>query len=441
MSLPQTSYGYRNYNNEIGRTYPFLVKRRKTYYGSRPCSNTSGRRTIIRNQISTGSASHGSAVAAQQPTTYRRRSAKSRIKPATIAIYASVFTLLIVIIAIGYRSPQQVTGVANSAASLAIQPNENDTQTAVNDVVASSIASSVAHSANLSVAPSVASLAISTQIESELPTADESSIAKPQIIPLSAASRQIETYTVKSGDTVASLSDRFGISENTIKWANDLTGNSLTAGTKLDILPRNGIVYTVKSGDTAESIAEKYQAQAASIITYNDLEISGVTAGLKIIIPNGILPSTERPGYVAPVQTVSYGYSVGYSSGFNGNTWRIKVGTPMYAGNTYFTGNCTAYAYDRRVELGLPVSAGWGNATTWDVLAARDGLRVSNTPTVGAIIQNKGGYGHVAIVEKILPNGDLELSEMNAYVSGGGWNIVSGRTLPAANVGQYAYIQ
>ena len=445
MSLPQTSYGYRNYNNEIGRTYPFLVKRRKTYYGSRPCSNTSGRRTIIRNQISTGSASHGSAVAAQQPTTYRRRSAKSRIKPATIAIYASVFTLLIVIIAIGYRSPQQVTGVANSAASLAIQPNENDTQTAVNDVVASSIASSVAHSANLSVAPSVASLAISTQIESELPTTDESSSAKPQIIPLSAASRQIETYTVKSGDTVASLSDRFGISENTIKWANDLTGNSLTAGTKLDILPRNGIVYTVKSGDTAESIAEKYQAQAASIITYNDLEISGVTAGLKIIIPNGILPTTERPGYVqpsrAPLSDASVGYNLGYGNAFIGNTWTIRIGTPMYSGNAYAFGNCTAYVYDRRVELGLPVGPFWGNATTWDDSAVRQGLRVSNTPSVGAIIQNEGGYGHVGIVEEILPNGDLRLSEMNAYVSGGGFNIVSGRTLPASQVSNFAYIQ
>jgi len=324
---------------------------------------------------------------------------------------------------------------------LATISSSDESEAAVNEVVASTIAASVANSTNLAVAPSVNSLAISTQIESELPSSESSSLAKPQILPVSAASRDISAYVVKEGDTVESVAAQFGISADTVKWANNLATNSLTVGTSLEILPRNGIVYVVKSGDTIESIAEKYKANAATIRIYNDLEISGVTTGLKIIVPDGILPTTERPGYVAPRAVSVASYAVGYSSGFNGQTWRIRVGTPMYAGNTYYTGNCTAYAYDRRVELGLPVSASWGNAATWARAASAAGLRVSNTPSVGAIIQNGGGYGHVAIVEKILPNGDLELSEMNAYVSGGGWNIVSGRILPAANVGQYAYIQ
>lgn len=316
----------------------------------------------------------------------------------------------------------------------------NETDTAVNDVVASTIAASVANSTNLSVAPSVTSLAISTQIESELPTADNASIAKPQIIQVSAASRDITVYTVQPGDTVESLATRFNITKDTIKWANNLTSDALTPNTKLDILPRNGIVYTVKSGDTIDSIATKYGSTASSITTFNDLEISGLTTGLKIIVPNGVLPNTERPDYVAPV-VYSSTYTVGYSSGFNGQTWRIRVGTPMYAGNTYAIGNCTAYVFDRRTELGLGVGKFWGNATTWDNAAVAAGYRVSNTPSVGAIIQNEGGYGHVGIVEEILPNGDLRLSEMNAYVAGGGWNIVSGRILPAENVSQYAYIQ
>jgi surface antigen len=55
-------------------------------------------------------------------------------------------------------------------------------------------------------------------------------------------------------------------------------------------------------------------------------------------------------------------------------------------------------------------------------------------------MQNDGGVGHVAIVEKILPNNDLSISEMNAYVPGGGWNVVSGRIVSAAVAGQYLYI-
>jgi len=318
--------------------------------------------------------------------------------------------------------------------------SSEEPEAAVNKVVASNIAASVANSTNLAVAPSVNSLAISTQIESELPSSESSSLSKPQILPVSSASRDITTYVVKEGDTASSVAAQFNITADTVKWANDLSADSLTVGSSLDILPRNGIIYVVKAGDTLESIAEKYKGNASVIRTYNDLEISGLSVGLKIVVPDGVLPTVERPGYVAP-RPVSTGFSVGYSSGFNGQSWRIKVGTPMYAGNTYFTGNCTAYAFDRRVELGLPVSASWGNAATWASAARNGGLRVSNTPTVGAIVQNGGGFGHVAIVERLLPNGDIEISEMNAFVSGGGWNIVNGRVLPAANVGQYAYIQ
>jgi surface antigen len=70
-------------------------------------------------------------------------------------------------------------------------------------------------------------------------------------------------------------------------------------------------------------------------------------------------------------------------------------------------------------------------------------MTVNSTPGVGAIMQNGGGwggFGHVAIVEKVLPNGDIEVSEMNASVAGGGWNVVSGRTIPASNTKFYAYI-
>lgn len=341
-----------------------------------------------------------------------------------------------VLIGIGYRAPQQSAGVATTAPIVANGVTSTDTQPTVNSVVAANIAANVASATNLSVAPNVANLAVSTQIESELPQSGGDSISKPQIIQLSAASRNITTYTVQAGDTVDSVAARFGLTADTIKWANNLTSNILTAGASLQILPRDGIVYTAKAGDTIASIATKYKADASLITVYNDLEISGITAGLKLVIPGGILPANERPGYAAPVTA----YAVGYGSGFSGNTWFIKRGTPMYAGNTYARGYCTAYAYDRRVELGLPVAARWGNAATWAREAQKAGYRVDRTPSVGAIIQNGGGLGHVAIVEEILANGDLRLSEMNAAVSGGGWNIVSGRTLSAAYVGQYLYI-
>jgi surface antigen/LysM repeat protein len=245
------------------------------------------------------------------------------------------------------------------------------------------------------------------------------------------------------------LTRQFSVSASTIQWANDLTSDVLEAGTKLTIPPIDGVLYTVASGDTVKSIADAYKADADSIIAFNDLELGGLTKNKKIIIPNGDLPADQRPGYVpAAPQLPAYSNPVpyDYSGGFgSGSTWHIKVGTPMLPGNDYAFGNCTAYVYDRRAEMGRPIRPSWGNAVQWDWSARQAGFAVSQTPSAGAIIQNSGGYagfGHVAIVEQVKPDGSLVISEMNASVSGGGFNIVSGRTMGAAEArsGMYQYI-
>jgi surface antigen len=300
----------------------------------------------------------------------------------------------------------------------------------VNDVVASNIAASVATATNLSVAPSVSSLAISTQIQSELPSSDDSSISKPQIIQVSAASRKITSYTVVAGDTPDTIAAKFGISKQTVKWANNLSSDNLTVGSSISILPRDGISYTVKAGDTIQSIADKYKSDASVITTYNDLEISGVTAGLKIIVPNGQLPNTEQPGYMAPVvynsaPSNSGGYYAGYRAGS--------------VGNRYAYGNCTWYAYERRAAMGIPVGSFWGNGGSWAYSARAAGYSVNNVPAAGAVLVEAGSPGHVAVVESVSDDGTVVVSEMNnaAY---GGFNIINNRTISAGQASLYQYI-
>lgn len=378
---------------------------------------------------------------AQQPT---RRSQKGRIKSSTVAIYASIFVLLVSVVAVGYRAPEQTAsaGVASVASTTTTTTTSSDqpAQMSVNDVVATDIAASVAQTTSLAVAANVAERAVSTRAQSEFQntSSDSSAISKPAIIELSSASRNITTYAAQAGDTVQSVATKYGLSADTIKWANNLTSDAIAAGSNLQILPTDGIVYTVKDGDTIEKIAEKYKGDVSLITTYNDLEINGVSTGLKIIVPNGVLPTEERPGYVAPVTTTTTTATLitGYSSGFSGGkTWFISRGIGAAGGYAY--GNCTSYAYWRREQLGRPIGTMWGNAGTWASRAASAGYTVNRTPAAGAVIQD---WGHVAIVEAVLPNGDLQLSEMNASVAGGGYNIVSGRILPAGRVGQYYYI-
>jgi surface antigen len=289
----------------------------------------------------------------------------------------------------------------------------------------------------MAIATNVANLSVSLAAKNELAQTSDISIVKPTIIQPTIGGDEIVTYVVKQGDTATSIALSFALKPETIRWANNLTGDAVAVGRSLTIPPTDGVIYTVRSGDTVEKLAATYATTKERITAVNNLEISGLQLGQKIVIPGGVLPTEQRPGYVAPVQSRSY---TNTGTGFGGSSWRIKVGTPGLAGNGYAYGNCTRYAYDRRIELGLKVGNQWGNASTWSYYAQREGLRVDNTPSVGAVIQNGGGFGHVGIVERVLPNGDIEISEMNAYVSGGGWNIVDGRTISASQVRYYAYI-
>lgn len=361
-------------------------------------------------------------------------------KSTTVATYIGAFLFIITIVAIGYQSPRpnstdsvasaitpQTVASANSAASAP----------SVDQLIATRVAAGIAERAELPIARNVANLSLSLSVESELAQADNNAIVKPQIIQPSAGSREIRSYTTVAGDNVAKLAAQFGVSADTIKWANSLTSDLLEPGKTLQILPANGIIYTVKEGDTTSSIAEKYGSDERQVILYNDLDdLSGLTVGRKLILLNGNLPETERPGYVAPrpvYQQSNYGgYVVG---GYGGGS----------VGNRYAYGNCTYYVYDRRAAIGRPIGSFWGNAATWAATARGSGYSVNDTPEPGAVAQWNaysdpwiGYFGHVGIVESVNDDGTVTISEMNngAY---GGFNIVNRRTIPAGAVSNYIH--
>ena len=82
--------------------------------------------------------------------------------------------------------------------------------------------------------------------------------------------------------------------------------------------------------------------------------------------------------------------------------------------NYYTKGQCTWWAYQRRAQLGKPVSNRWGNAKNWYYNAQRSGYRTGHTPKRYAVIQSTAGYyGHVAVVERVYSNGSIKVSEYN----------------------------
>ena len=106
----------------------------------------------------------------------------------------------------------------------------------------------------------------------------------------SSGSGRISTYIVREGDTLSEIADMFGVSGNTILWANDIGKDDLRPGMSLIILPVSGVRYTVGSGDTLESIARKYKSDAAEIASYNGLSsVDELVKGSTVIIPGGEL--------------------------------------------------------------------------------------------------------------------------------------------------------
>jgi surface antigen len=190
-------------------------------------------------------------------------------------------------------------------------------------------------------------------------------------------------------------------------------------------------VYTVKSGDTIDTVVNKYHADKERVVAFNDLEFGGLAEGKKIIIPAGSLPEEERPGYVAPRNAARSGAFNGGFSTVNAQIARAS------AGNRYAYGNCTWYAYERRMQLGRPVGSFWGNAATWAAYARAGGYQVDNVPAAGAVMQNGGGYGHVAVVESVGSDGSITVSEMN-YA--GNFNRVTSRTISASTAAGFNYI-
>src|SRR5690606_1286761 len=154
--------------------------------------------------------------------------------------------------------------------------------------------------ANLPIASNVANLSQSLTAESVLSENESNIVSKPQIVEASADSRTVREYVAKAGDTVQNVARIYGLSPETVKWANNLNSDAIEEGRALKILPVNGVLYTASSSDTIDSVVEKYGANRAQLIAFNDLEIGGLTEGMQIIIPDGQLPETERPGYVAP---------------------------------------------------------------------------------------------------------------------------------------------
>ena len=96
------------------------------------------------------------------------------------------------------------------------------------------------------------------------------------------------TYIVQRGDTLWSISRKFGVSVDDIKNANNLTNEILTIGSTI-VVPtgtntNNIIVYKVKRGDSLWALAREYNTTIDDIKKLNNLTSNILTIGSELQI-------------------------------------------------------------------------------------------------------------------------------------------------------------
>jgi murein DD-endopeptidase MepM/ murein hydrolase activator NlpD len=117
---------------------------------------------------------------------------------------------------------------------------------------------------------------------------DLESFSKPQTL-------LYGSYTIQKGDIIGDLAMNFGLNEDTLISINSIKNTRLIQiGQVLRVPNQDGIFYTVKNGDTLEQIAQKYSADAGAIQNANELFSDTARPGTMLFIPGAQLDWMER---------------------------------------------------------------------------------------------------------------------------------------------------
>lgn len=189
---------------------------------------------------------------------------------------------------------------------------------------------------------------------------DDGTLYKPVAVDTSveSASDLMQTYTVKSGDTLTGIASRFGVSMMTLWWANKITSkDSLHVGQVLVIPPVTGLVYTVQVGDTLDSVAAANKVDPMDIMDTNGLTDTNLIVGQVLVLPGAKgdpIPTpkpTKRPS--------SGGGGSGTAPKYTGGSWAW----PVVGGGNYIS------QYFHYGHMGVDIAASYGTP----IVAARSG--------------------------------------------------------------------
>lgn len=152
-------------------------------------------------------------------------------------------------------------------------------------------------------------------------------------------------YTVQKGDSLWKIANKFGITVEELKNLNNLKTNTITVGQNLKVKldeekpVEDYLIYTVKSGDSLWKIANKYNTTVDTLMNINNLKGTTLTINQQLLIPkteNIEIDVKEEPKGIE--YTVKAGDSLSKIANSYGITVdRIKSANKL-TGNTIYVG-------------------------------------------------------------------------------------------------------
>ena len=214
-------------------------------------------------------------------------------------------------------------------------------------------------------------------------TQGDLALIKPDIVDTKGESTKslggLKEYVVVEGDTVAKIANRFGVSVNTILWANNLSSSSFVRpGQKLQILSVSGVVQKVVRGDTLSRIAQKYGVAESKIRESNMIDGDSLSVGQNLIIPGGRVIETAKPRTYVAQQTTQKPQS--------------QAGTVVVSGTGKMSWPSSCYRISQYYKgwrhTGVDIACPWGTP-----------LRAADSGRVTRVQYGKTGYGYNVIID------------------------------------------
>jgi len=208
-----------------------------------------------------------------------------------------------------------------------------------------------------------------------------------------------DNHLVQKGENVSELAISLGLNQGTIISVNKISNTRLLQiGKILKIPNQDGILYTVKNGDTLSSISEKYKVEQEDIKIANELFSEKIKVGTDLFIPGAKLDWVsiqEINGdlFIWPVSgaiTSHYGYRIDPFTGsrrqfHTGMDIRGSMGTPVRAA---MAGRVSRVGYDDILGNHVIISHHSGYRTLYghlSVIRTRTGAYVGTGERIGDV--------------------------------------------------------